>query len=107
MIEDQLPDFLNDQARNAFYRIYQRLKGQSLWREEYLFPLAVACQTCSHYLMLSKTGIPDSEIEEIRLVARQMLVGFYCIPHNQVNLAVINSNGIDNDIANLCKPLYL
>jgi hypothetical protein len=105
MIEAQLPDFLNVQERNAFCRIYQRLNRQGLWREEYLSPLAAACQTCSHYLMLAKKDILDSEIEETRLQARQMIADFYYISHDRVNLAVINSDGIDSDIADLCKPL--
>lgn len=98
------PDFLNEQARHAFFRIYHFLEYHGLWEELYDSSLAVTAVTCDRYLSMSKCGLLPSEAEEQRILARKLLADFYYIPENRIHLAVINPDGLDVDIVAVCEP---
>ncbi len=99
------PDFLTEQAKNAFFRIYHFLESRGLWHEIDNSLLAVTADTCSQYLTLAKTNVlPASETEKQRTFARELLAGFCYIPENRVYLAAIDSNGLDADIVAVCEP---
>ena len=99
------PDFLNEQARHAFFRIYHFLESQGLWNDIDRSLLAVTAVTCDHYIRMAKCGLLPVEAEEERILARKLLADFYCIPENRIHLAAINSDGLDVDIVAVCEPL--
>lgn len=100
------PDFLTETARHAYFKICNALEEQGEWHEIYATMIAVTAQTCAHYLTLADANVLSAdEVEEFRIVARQGLADYCYIPRNRIYLAVVNSDGLDADIAELCKPL--
>lgn len=100
------PDFLTEPARHAYFKICHVLERQGEWNEIYSTMIAVTAQTCAQYLTLANTNIlPAGEVENLRIAARWCLADYCYIPHNRIYLAVVNSEGLDVDIVDLCEPL--
>lgn len=100
------PDFLTETARHAYFKICHVLERQGEWNEIYSTMIAVTAQTCAQYLTLANANIlPAGEVENLRIAARRCLADYCYIPHNRIYLAVVNSEGLDVDIVDLCEPL--
>lgn len=100
------PEHLSDTAKNAYLRIYMHLEKQGLWEDLYTISLEIAAQLCANYLeQVVLHENQDNELEAKRIVIREFLADFFYIPKDRIHLVVMNENGIDNDICELCKPL--
>lgn len=112
------PDWLTEpEARACFHRVQSRLIAMGKWQHEYVLGLPYVATACGDYLQfikslrerknisLAEAKIIEKRIENLRLIAREGLANFLMIPFERVPFAVMNADGLDTDIADLCAPL--
>lgn len=118
-------ELTNPEARACFFRVQSRLIARGEWRPEFVIGLEPLAEQCASYMEyasslrareLRRLGsidpdevkavekICDEIVEETRLLARKFLADFLMIPANRVPFAVMNAEGLDADIADLCAP---
>lgn len=117
-------EWLKDpEARACFARVKSRLIARGEWDDVFVFALEHLAYLCASYLdearhlrarELDRLGCTDPDevkaveklcdqiIDDSRLMARKYLADFLMIPFDRVPLAVM-SDGLDADIADLCR----
>lgn len=119
------PEHLNAEARACWYRVQSRLLAMGKWEHEFVLGLGPLAKLCADYMEdarnlrareLHRLKIVDPEevkavekickniVEDSRLMARKYLAEFLMIPFDRVSLAVMNAEGLDAEIAELCAP---
>ncbi len=105
------------EARACFYRVQSRLIAMGEWQHEYVLGLPCVAAACADYLQfmnalrecknirLAEAKAIEKRIENLRLLAREGLANFLMIPFERVPFSVMNAEGLDTDIADLCAPL--
>lgn len=112
------PAWLTEPAACAcFHRVQSRLIAMGKWQHEYVLGLPCVAAACGDYLQLihalrerknirlAEAKDIEKRIENLRLIAREGLANFLMIPFERVQLAVMNYDGLDTDIVDLCAPL--
>jgi len=99
------PDWMPLDAHPAFNRIVDNLWRRGEWRHEYSGPAEHASMSCINYARLVQRAAPADEIEEQRTIARGLLADMGWLPENRAHLGLIDANGHDVDLVEICRPL--
>ena len=106
---------LDEEACACWYRVQSRLIAMGNWAPTDALGLVLPASQCASYLRFARQiraledVDPDDlrelemQLEEERLFARKCLVDFLMIAADRVTLAVMNADGLDSDIADLCR----
>jgi hypothetical protein len=97
---------LSPEAQACFDRARARLIARGEWKPEFALGLAPVAQAAADYLR-DVRRLPleyRPVLEELHRLVREGLADFLMIPRERVPFAVVNAEGVDADIAELCAP---
>ena len=111
------PSSLTDpEAQACWYRVQSRLRARGEWEPLFETGLELLASQCAIYLRFArsirvlKNVHPDAmkkleeDLKETHRLAREILADYLMILEKRVPLSVMNSDGLDADIVNLCAP---
>ena len=104
------PPQLDELGRAAWSAGYSATMARTAWCETYraaLHAMAGSAQRYCREVLALRGARPSAlaavEIERTRIIARKFMAEFWLIPHDRVETLELRADGLDREIAGVCK----